>query len=262
MMKAPHYSQHHQKYFKIKSHVEPPVISRRHGLLSMLPLIATDLISSQVALAGEYNDETRQLYDKSAREYDKLDGGLAASALGFDAMRAKLISQARGSVLEIGVGTGLNLPYYDFKSISDLVGVDLSTGMLREAQRRAESLGPRSIKLIQADATALPLAYGSFDSVLDTFSLCVFSDPLLALKEMKRVLRPGGHVLLLEHSRSDNQFLAGYQGLTAEAVRASAKGCDWNQDVPRLVEEAGLSIVRIDRALGGTIVSIEAKAVK
>jgi methyltransferase OMS1 len=111
---------------------------------------------------------------------------------------------------------------------------------------------------LQADAAALPLDTQSADTVVDTFSLCVMSSPREVLSEMARVVKPGGRVLLLEHARSNNAALGWYQGLTAQAVAASAKGCDWSQDVPQLCQQAGLQIVRMSRHLAGTVCMIEA----
>jgi methyltransferase OMS1 len=231
-------------------------VTRRHTLLLQLAGLVTGCRDAHAE-----DKKIMELYDDAAKRYDSLDGGAAASAFGFDGMRAKLLAQAKGKTLETGVGTGLNLPYYDFKSlgVTELTGVDISSGMLREARLRANSLQGSSVDLIQADVTSLPLDDGSFDSVVDTFSLCVFSQPLLALEEMRRVVKSDGRVLLLAHTRSDNPLIAGYQELTAEAVRRTARGCDWNQDVPTLVKAAGLEIMRMERALAGTVISIEAR---
>ena len=109
----------------------------------------------------------------------------------------------------------------------------------------------------QADATALPFPDASFDSVVDTFSLCVMPDPEGALRELARVVRPGGRVLLLEHAKSDNALLGTYQELTASAVAASAKGCYWNQDVEGMCVQAGLKTLRVSRHVLGTLVSLE-----
>lgn len=146
-----------------------------------------------------------------------------------------MTAQARGDVLEVAVGTGLNLPLYAWQSrqLTSLTGVDISAGMLDAAAGRVGSLpGARlaaqwpaqaaaaadadadasvPVRLQQADAGALPFSDASFDAVLDTFSLCVFDRPGPALAEMARVLRPGGRLLLLEHSRSDNPLLGAYQ---------------------------------------------------
>ena len=103
-------------------------------------------------------------------------------------------------------------------------------------------------------------ASSSFDTVVDTFSCCVFPDPQAAINEMSRVLRPGGRLLLLEHNRSPNPLLGAYQDLTADTVaNAGGKGCYWNQDVPRMVRAAGLDIVQRSDRLGGLIVLLVAQ---
>ncbi|GLI68241.1 hypothetical protein VaNZ11_012593 [Volvox africanus] len=244
--------------------------------------------------------ELQQAYDKYSCKYDELDGGAAAEAFGFPQLRRKLLDQARGDVLEVAVGTGLNLPYYrwanavastpsqqqDLTSIptapspssespltgfrgpvaggggsgvASLTTVDLSPGMLRQARTRVAetpALADLPISFSQADVAALPFPDSSFDSVVDTFSLCVFPDPQAALNEMARVVRPaaeGGRVLLLEHCRSDNPLLAAYQDVTAVPVAALGKGCVWNQDVEAMASVAGLKVVGGERAAAGTV---------
>jgi methyltransferase OMS1 len=106
---------------------------------------------------------------------------------------------------------------------------------------------------------ALPFEDGSFDCVVDTFSLCVFPRPGAALRELRRVLRPGGRLLLLEHSRAANQLLAAYQDATNGAVAAMSKGCAWNQDVEGLLAGAGLRPERLERHVAGTVVLVQAR---
>jgi ubiquinone/menaquinone biosynthesis C-methylase UbiE len=151
--------------------------------------------------------------------------------------------------------------------------VDLSGEMLAQARRRAAQLGlcesgagggsaSSRVRFVRGDATSLPFDAASFDTVLDTFSLCVLGDAApRALAEMARLVRPGGRVLLLEHSRSSFEPLGAYQDATAEAVAASGKGCFWNQRVAEMLPAAGLRIVARRDALGGTLTVIEAQRV-
>jgi ubiquinone/menaquinone biosynthesis C-methylase UbiE len=138
--------------------------------------------------------------------------------------------------------------------------------MLQAASRRAAALhlcaptAPFPLRLELADASALPFAAASFDSVVDTVSLCVLTDEQAAacLAEAARVLRPGGRLLLLEHSRAAG-LLGAYQDVTADAVAAAGKGCRWNQDVGVLVRaEQGLCVESEQKHLGGLLRTIVA----
>jgi methyltransferase OMS1 len=206
----------------------------------------------------------KESYNQYADNYDDLDGGVVADALGFPDQRKALLQQATGDVIEIAVGTGLNLQYYNLTNLRSFTAIDLSPGMLRQAQLKAASLNfPSSsstnfLSFQQADIASLPFPDNSFDSVVDTFSLCVFPDPAAALRSMARVVRPGGKVLLLEHSKSKNSLLGWYQDITAAPVASMGKGCVWNQDVIKLVEDAGLRIVRVEPYVGDLILSITA----
>ena len=240
---------------------------------------------------GEAASDVAAAYDGYAATYDRLDASaFATDVLGLDSLRRNLLARASGDVLELGVGTGLNLPGYDASKLSTLTAVDISRGMLAEAEKRAETLpqfarrlgeggggddassaagagdprpsrNPPSISLsfVLADASRLPFPDASFDCVVDTFSLCVMEDPLAALREVRRVLRPNGAALLVEHTRSAEAPLLGwYQSVTARAVRATAKGCDWSQDALGLVERAGFDVRRAEPSLVGLLTTIEA----
>ena len=266
---------------------------RRTLLLSGAGLVFSASASASASSPPLSLDSIRSAYDSYSSDYDSLDGGALADLLGFTRLRKKAVGLARGRVLELAVGTGLSLPlYYDERSssspsssssprssssssvVTSLTAVDLSPGMLSVASRRIEDLGlgrsreggssspssssPPPPVLVAADAASLPFADSSFDTVLDTFSLCVFPEPLKALKEARRVLEKAtGKLVLVEHSRvADNEALALYQDATAGLIassRGGGKGCVWNQDVPWLLGEAGFEVEAEERVAGGTV---------
>ena len=201
--------------------------------------------------------EAETAYDTYAATYDELDGGKAADILGLDQARTALFRQARGSVLEIGVGTGLNLEKYDPSKLESLTLVDVSQGMLGEANKRVESIpGLQNIpiKFIQADATSeLVQRFGnnSFDTVVDSFSFCVMGtqgakDCLDQLRQVVKTEKDNGQMLLLENTRSSNPLLGLYQDATAEtAASAGGKGCLYNQDVTKMIQQTnGVEILK------------------
>ena len=217
--------------------------------------------AAAAAAAAAPSSSITNPYDSYALNYDDLDGGGAARWLGLDAARQELIGRAHGRVLECGVGTGLNLPFYNFKNLVELDAIDLSPGMLRMARVKALGLGEERVRFQEMDVSKLMFADGSFDCVCDTFSLCVYPDPLQALKEMARVCKPGvGRVLLLENSRSDLAPIAAYQDATAGVVAHNGgKGCQYNQNVPKLAQAAGLQVVGKKSLAGGLFTMLECR---
>ena len=143
-------------------------------------------------------DRIRAVYDRRAGTYDRSVGRAERLMLGD--LRSAFGAELRGETLEVAVGSGLNLPYYS-AGVTRAVGVDLSRGMLAEAARRAAAL-KRPIALVQADAECLPFADASFDTVAISLALCTVPDPVAAMRELARVCRPDGRVVLLEHVRS------------------------------------------------------------
>ena len=203
----------------------------------------------------EENNKMKENYDAYSRTYDDLDGNKrVVETLGIDQLRTKMFERVKGDVLELAVGTGLNLPYY--KRVKSLTAIDLSPGMLEKAEEKFRELEKRDIednsddrrntnvKFEIANVESLPYEDETFDYVVDTFSMCVFEKPDAALREAKRVLKKGGKLLLFEHSRAKkNALLSTYQSATSGMVKKMAKGCDWSQDVERLVGEAGFTKV-------------------
>lgn len=144
------------------------------------------------------NARRRRAWDKQAKSYDKQIGWFERHVFG-ENNRAWVCSRARGDVLEVAIGTGLNLPFYD--SGVRLTGIDLSPEMLDIARKRASALGREAV-LEEGDAHNLAFVDESFDAIVCTFSLCNIPDVDRAVGEMERVLRPAGRLLLVDHIRS------------------------------------------------------------
>lgn len=154
--------------------------------------------------------------------------------------RRKVIPQATGRVLEIGIGTGLNLAFYDRAKVERLVGIDPATEMHALARKRSQRLG-LPVELLQLSAEEVPVESGSFDTVICTYTLCSVSSPDQALREMRRVLRPGGKLLFAEHGLAPDAPVAKWQARLEPYWSRIAGGCHLTRDVPRLLAEAGFS---------------------
>lgn len=157
--------------------------------------------------------------------------------------RERLIPQASGRVLEIGVGTGLNLPFYSPR-VTGVVGVDPSAAILDRARDRA-SVCPAPVTLLEAPAESLPCPDGSFDSVVVTYTLCSVSDPVQALREARRVLRPDGRLLFIEHGLAQRTATRAWQRLATPAWRRLAGNCHLDRDVPDLLYRAGFDTTEL-----------------
>ena len=197
--------------------------------------------------------EISEKYDRFARWYDCLEGIL--NILGLSRLRRMLLRRASGKVLEVAVGTGKNLAYYPRDS--RIIALDLSGEMLKVARNRATKLSMH-VSFLVGDAAALPFPDNSFDTIVSSLSTCTFPDPTAALKEIKRVCRPEGRVLLLEHGRSNRERLGRWQDRHADKF-AKPLGCHWNREPLELIEDAGLKVVRARRTFFGILHHIEAK---
>jgi len=197
--------------------------------------------------------EVRDKYDAFAPSYDWAEGFLEL-LFGIKRMRRGLLQSARGRVLEVGVGTGNSLRGYSPDCV--VTGVDISRGMLHQACKKSGRVGTAT-HWAQMDTHSLGFAEDVFDTVVDTLCLCTYNEPVLALKEMARVCRPDGRVLLLEHGRSNRNRLAQLQDRWAEWHR-SALGCMWNREPQDFVAQAGLRVTSVRRKLFGVFHVLEA----
>jgi ubiquinone/menaquinone biosynthesis C-methylase UbiE len=158
-------------------------------------------------------------------------------------LKRKLLVNARGRVLEIGVGTGLSFAHYPPEV--ELVGVDPSAPMLRRARARAAQLG-RGVTLIEAPAEELPFEESSFDTAVSLAVLCSVRDPAHALRELRRVLRPDGRFIFLEHVRSEDAKLARWQDRLERPWGWVAGGCHPNRPTLEGIESAGFELVEVE----------------
>jgi ubiquinone/menaquinone biosynthesis C-methylase UbiE len=152
--------------------------------------------------------------------------------------REKVIPRAQGRVLEIGIGTGLNLPFYDKTRVRSIVGVDPALELHRLALRRSREAAIE-IELIGLSAEKLPVPDASFETVVCTYTLCTIPDPIAALGEMRRVLAPGGKLLFSEHGRAPDAGVLGWQVRLEPYWKKVAGGCMLARNIPALLEQAG-----------------------
>lgn len=163
-----------------------------------------------------------------------------ACAIGpIEKQRAKVVPLAKGDVLEIGIGSGLNLPHYDTSMVTSVTGVDPDDHIWTrsQARRTAASFPVHRIGLSGED---IPLETDSADTVVVTYTLCTIPDPVAALKEMRRILKPGGEVLFTEHGRAPSQKISKWQNRIDPIWSKLAGGCHSGRDIPNLFKQAGL----------------------
>jgi SAM-dependent methyltransferase len=170
----------------------------------------------------------------------------AAERAGMADRRKALVAGARGAVLELGAGTGLNLAHYP-EGVDRLVLTEPEKNMADRLEHRVMHFG-RDAEVVRAPAEALPFEDDTFDTVVGTLVLCTVGDPERALQEVRRVLRPGGAFLFLEHVRSDDARLARWQDRLHGPWRAFADGCNCNRRTVELVQAAGFTVSALERA--------------
>jgi len=210
-------------------------------------------------------EKTMGKYNRFSYIYDLFESPMENSV--FKKWRADLINPLRGNILEVGVGTGKNLSYYNKEA--KITGIDLSPGMLSKAKERLEqlnnkesqsqqtpvffkpqigkqldiksNLSNKNIRLMEMDAQNLKFKDNSFDYIICTFVLCSVPDPVKTLKEMKRVVKPNGKILMIEHMLSKNKLIAFYEHIHNPITRFLF-GFNVNRKTDENVEKAGLKI--------------------
>lgn len=171
---------------------------------------------------------------------------LIASAMARDSFapfRQRIAEAARGHVLEVGIGAGYNLDHYP-KAVSAVTGIDRSRELLGLAATRG-ARSPFPVALIQGSAEQLPVKDESVDTVVSTWVLCSVSDPAAALAELRRVLRPDGMFLFVEHGDSPDRGIAVWQQLLNPLWRRVAGGCNLTRPIDRLIGGAGFELTRL-----------------
>jgi ubiquinone/menaquinone biosynthesis C-methylase UbiE len=173
-----------------------------------------------------------------AAGYDTFQANMERNFMG--AVREQMLADASGRVLEIGAGTGANLSHYP-RSIAELVSTEPEEPMARRLRSKAEDSG-LNVSVVEAPAEALPFEDDSFDTAVATLVLCTVSDPGRSLSELARVLRPGGRLLFIEHVRSPEPRLAGWQDRLHPVWVRFAHGCHCNRTTFESIEDSPLQI--------------------
>jgi ubiquinone/menaquinone biosynthesis C-methylase UbiE len=205
------------------------------------------------SMADKERAKAERVWEKAAPTYDRQMEWFERTQL--EDGREWVASRAHGRVLEVAVGTGLNLPSYPDDAV--ITGVDVSPAMLDQARARARRLG-RDVDLVVGDAQALPFDDASFDTVVCALGLCSFADPKGAIAEMKRVLRPGGHLILIDHVGSTWPPIYVLQWLVERITILTANEHFTRRQLP-LVVAAGFELVESERRRAGIIERLVAR---
>jgi ubiquinone/menaquinone biosynthesis C-methylase UbiE len=159
--------------------------------------------------------------------------------------RIKVIPGANGDVLEIGIGAGLNLPFYDPEKVKSLTAIDPSEEIWKLNRYHMDDL-KFDFRFLKAFAEQLPLKDKQFDTVVITYTLCTIKNTEKAMKEIRRVLKPDGKLLFCEHGTAPEQNIRFWQDTINPVWKRVGGGCNLNKDIPALIENNGFRIVKID----------------
>ena len=189
-------------------------------------------------------EDTSYKYSRIAKLYDLFEWPI--ERLLFKKLRKEAVSYAYGHVLEVGVGTGKNLSYYN-KSV-DLTAIDFSPGMLEVAKNKKTEVALKAFKLYEMDVEDLKFEDDTFDTVISTFVFCTVPDPIVGLKEVYRVLKPKGKVIFLEHMKS-NYFVLNIFLYLMNIVSKRILGTSMIRETQKNIEQAGFTIISVEYKL-------------
>jgi ubiquinone/menaquinone biosynthesis C-methylase UbiE len=166
---------------------------------------------------------------------------VACSAGNVMKARSKIVPQALGEVLEVGIGSGLNLPFYDAKRVTSIIGIDPAAQMQTLARKRASDISI-PVEVIAVDVQGIHADTDRFDTIVMTFTLCSIDDPVSALQEMARVLKPDGRLLFCEHGLAPDLSVERWQHRLTPFWKPIAGGCHLDRDIPALIRAGGFVI--------------------
>ncbi|MBU3915002.1 class I SAM-dependent methyltransferase [bacterium] len=192
--------------------------------------------------------QAKEKYNRASKHYDLFETPM--EKLLFSKLRKSVLPSVVGNVLEVGVGTGKNLPYYSDKV--NLIGVDFSSGMLEKAQQQLATLTLSDVELLEMDAQDLKFDENSFDTTISTFVFCTVPDPLRGLKNVYRVLKPGGKAIFIEHMKTDywpvNLFLKLMNFFSIRML-----GTSMIRETEKNIIEAGFKVNSVVRHIFGVV---------
>lgn len=213
---------------------------------------------------GELPEDLIDRFDKEAEGYDE-KVNFAEMAQLINWRRKKLTQMARGNVLEVAVGTGRNIPYYNTKQCDTVTLLDVSAPMLAVAKRKWNDTHKEYFSRVffKQQSALDPItppwdAQKGYDTVIQTMGLCSTPEPVKLLQSIEACTNEDGQILLLEHGKSHYEWLNTVLDKTAPG-HADAHGCWWNKDIGQIVEQSGLQVVSMERYMFGTIWKLELK---
>lgn len=195
-------------------------------------------------------EKIKKRYNRVSKIYDLIEQPMELMAL--KKWRVEVAKELYGKVLEIGVGTGKNIPYYPENV--EVTAIDFSEKMLAKARKKAKELN-KKVELIEMDAQDMSFPDDTFDTVFTTCVFCSVPDPIQGLKEIKRVCKPGGKIIMIEHVRSEKKVIGPLMDLL-NPITVNFYGANINRRTVKNVKKAGLSNVEVENITGDIVKKI------